>query len=113
MRPADTTLDDKRAGRVTARFTPATVRGWGAGAGAQVALWRPDSTDALCAAVAQLRDRASPGAIARGMGRSYGDAAQLARGLVIEMTQLQHFELDAGQGTVTAQAGVTIGGLLE
>jgi decaprenylphospho-beta-D-ribofuranose 2-oxidase len=47
------------------------------------------------------------------MGRSYGDAAQLSGGLVLDMTRLREFQLDAGQATVTAQAGVTIGDLLE
>jgi decaprenylphospho-beta-D-ribofuranose 2-oxidase len=46
------------------------------------------------------------------MGRSYGDAAQLAGGLVLDMTALKEFELDGERGTVTAQAGVTIGELL-
>ena len=46
------------------------------------------------------------------MGRSYGDAAQVAGGLVIETTGLNGIELDAEHGTVTAQAGVTIGELL-
>ena len=46
------------------------------------------------------------------MGRSYGDAAQISGGLVIETNRLKGFELDAERGTVTAQAGVTIGELL-
>ena len=47
------------------------------------------------------------------MGRSYGDAAQLAGGLVLDTTRLKGFELDAADGTVTACAGVTLGELLE
>jgi len=46
------------------------------------------------------------------MGRSYGDAAQLSGGLVLDTTALKSFELDRNQGIVTAQAGVTIGELL-
>jgi decaprenylphospho-beta-D-ribofuranose 2-oxidase len=46
------------------------------------------------------------------MGRSYGDAAQLEGGLVLQMTQCRRFDLDAASGTVTAQAGVTLGELL-
>ncbi len=52
------------------------------------------------------------GAIARGMGRSYGDAAQLQGGFVIHTAALKGFELDAARGVVTTQAGVTIGELL-
>jgi decaprenylphospho-beta-D-ribofuranose 2-oxidase len=46
------------------------------------------------------------------MGRSYGDAAQLSGGLVLDTSALKSFELDHDRGTVTAQAGVTIGELL-
>jgi decaprenylphospho-beta-D-ribofuranose 2-oxidase len=52
------------------------------------------------------------GAIARGMGRSYGDAAQRHGGVVIDTTALTSFELDATRGSVRAQAGVTLGRLL-
>jgi decaprenylphospho-beta-D-ribofuranose 2-oxidase len=56
---------------------------------------------------------AGAGAIPRGLGRSYGDAAQLAGGLVLEMTALKDFSLDAEADTLTAQAGVTLGELLD
>jgi decaprenylphospho-beta-D-ribofuranose 2-oxidase len=46
------------------------------------------------------------------MGRAYGDAAQLSGGLVLETAALKQFALDPERGTVTAQAGVTIGELL-
>jgi decaprenylphospho-beta-D-ribofuranose 2-oxidase len=46
------------------------------------------------------------------MGRSYGDAAQLSGGLVVDTRELRRLELDPTRGTVTAQAGVTIGELL-
>jgi decaprenylphospho-beta-D-ribofuranose 2-oxidase len=47
------------------------------------------------------------------MGRSYGDAAQLGGGLAIDATRLKGVELDAQAGTVSAQAGATIGELLD
>ena len=56
--------------------------------------------------------RRATGTLAQGMGRSYGDAAQISGGLVIETTRLKRIEFDAERGTVTAQAGVTIGELL-
>jgi decaprenylphospho-beta-D-ribofuranose 2-oxidase len=52
------------------------------------------------------------GAIARGMGRSYGDAAQLDGGLVLETSGLSEISLDVGNGVVEAGAGVTLGQLV-
>ncbi|HEY8624971.1 MAG TPA: FAD-binding oxidoreductase [Solirubrobacteraceae bacterium] len=94
-----------------------SLSGWGGGAGSRASLLRIRSTDSLIAAVAGS-PRSRPGAlargaIARGMGRSYGDAAQLEGGAVLDMTALQAFQLDRSSGEVTAQAGVTIGRLLE
>jgi decaprenylphospho-beta-D-ribofuranose 2-oxidase len=65
-------------------------------------------------AAAQAAVAAGPGTswITRGMGRSYGDAAQLNSGLVLQTTGLDGFDLDAGTGVVRAQAGVTLGRLL-
>jgi decaprenylphospho-beta-D-ribofuranose 2-oxidase len=86
-----------------------TVAGWGGLAPASVSLMRAAGPDDLRAAVTDARSR---GAIARGMGRSYGDAAQLRGGLVLDLTGLTSFELDAEAGLVTAQGGVTLGRLL-
>lgn len=88
---------------------PTVVTGWGGGAGAPLSIARPDGIETL----RSLLERASDGAIARGMGRSYGDAAQLSGGLAIDTTLLKRMELDAKGGTVTAQAGVTIRELLD
>jgi decaprenylphospho-beta-D-ribofuranose 2-oxidase len=95
----------------------AIVRGWGGGAPASASLLRPRDADEVREAVQLWRSRGNvtqpaAGAIPRGMGRSYGDAAQLDGGLVLEVTQLRDFSLDTDQGTVWAQAGVTIGELL-
>ena len=87
----------------------ASISGWGGGEPVPVSLVRPAGVDGLRAAIVVARSR---GAIPRGLGRSYGDAAQLSNGLVLETVQLKRFELDHRHGTVTAQAGVTIGELL-
>jgi decaprenylphospho-beta-D-ribofuranose 2-oxidase len=91
--------------------TEAVIHGWGGGAAATVKLTRPQTSEQVAAALEQARS--GPGAIARGLGRSYGDAAQLSGGLVIDMTALRRFELDAQRGVVTAQAGVTLRELLD
>jgi decaprenylphospho-beta-D-ribofuranose 2-oxidase len=51
--------------------------------------------------------------IARGCGRSYGDLAQNAGGLVLDLRQLDAIEaLDAGSGLITVQAGCSLEQLL-
>jgi len=89
----------------------ARVHGWGGASAARVDLLRPTSVEELGEAVGSCREDGS-GAIARGMGRSYGDAAQFGGGTVLETTGLKGFELDREGGTVTAHAGVTLGELL-
>jgi decaprenylphospho-beta-D-ribofuranose 2-oxidase len=82
--------------------------GWGGGPTVPARVIRPIGSESLAAAVAAL----DGGAIARGMGRSYGDAAQLRSGNVVELTALKAYELDAESGILTAQAGITIAELL-
>jgi decaprenylphospho-beta-D-ribofuranose 2-oxidase len=51
--------------------------------------------------------------IARGLGRSYGDAAQNAGGLVVDATGLDRIEaVNLGAGTVTAGGGVSLDRLM-
>src|SRR5947209_3598245 len=91
-----------------------TVHGFGGGAVADVRLVRPRDPDEARAAVAWCcAPGRTGGAIARGLGRSYGDAAHLDGGHVLDMTGIGSFELDAAAGTVTAHAGVTLGRLLD
>jgi decaprenylphospho-beta-D-ribofuranose 2-oxidase len=104
---ADDALDGDRIAR-----TPTSIQGWGGGGRTPVTLVRARAADELDAALAGLRASPGAGAVARGMGRSYGDAAQLTGGLVLDTTALKHFDVDPIGGTVTAEAGVTIGELL-
>jgi decaprenylphospho-beta-D-ribofuranose 2-oxidase len=100
-----------------AQATTTRLRGWGGGVGVPATLLRVESVESLRAAIADpagVCARApARGVIARGMGRSYGDAAQLAGGVVLDTTALRKFELDQSSGQVVAQAGVTVGQLLE
>jgi decaprenylphospho-beta-D-ribofuranose 2-oxidase len=90
------------------------VGGWGGGGDVPVRVVRPVGHEQLPATLALARrSGGAPGLIARGMGRSYGDAAQLRDGLVLDTRAIKGIELDREHGTVTAEAGVTIGELLD
>jgi decaprenylphospho-beta-D-ribofuranose 2-oxidase len=93
----------------------ARLRGWGRGPGATGWVVRPERDESVTAALELYRGGAGAwtGLLARGMGRSYGDAAQLGGGLVVETRGIRGFQVDAAAGTVTAGAGVTIGELLD
>ncbi|MGO9792459.1 MAG: FAD-binding protein [Solirubrobacteraceae bacterium] len=91
---------------------PDLVRGWGGGEGSWVWRWRPSDRDALQAGLESWDARFAAGAIARGMGRSYGDAAQRSGGAVIDSTQLKGLCFEPAGGVVIAGAGVTVGELL-
>jgi decaprenylphospho-beta-D-ribofuranose 2-oxidase len=87
------------------------LSGWGRtpwSAAAEVA--RPTDADELAKAAGRAGDR---GAITRGLGRCYGDAAQRAGGLVIDATAVTSIlELDLPNGVVRALAGTTLDELL-
>ena len=60
-----------------------------------------------------LAGASSRGVLARGLGRSYGDAAQNAGGDVIDMTGLGHVrDVDIERGIAVVEAGVSIDALI-
>ncbi len=65
-------------------------------------------------AIARLVLQAGPrGVLARGLGRSYGDAAQNAGGTVLDMTQRrQVLSVDPDSGLVCVEAGASLGDLM-
>lgn len=60
----------------------------------------------------QVRGCGPRGVLARGLGRSYGDAAQSGGGTVLDLSNLDHVVLDEASGVVTAGAGASLDALL-
>src|SRR5258708_26190398 len=87
-----------------------TLTGWGRSA-RWTATWAEPST---AQAAAELLGDTSKGAvIARGLGRSYNNAAQSAGGTVISTARLNRIiSLDPETGIVTAQAGASLEDLM-
>ncbi len=82
------------------------LTGWGRTAPSRATVHRPAEAGDVGAV---LRSASSRGVVARGLGRSYGDAAQNAGGQVIDMTALQRVHsVDLERGIVVVDAGVSI-----
>ena len=93
----------------TPEASPARLCGWGRTAPTVALTSRPVES----AAVESLVHSADRGIIPRGMGRSYGDAAQCSGGLTVDVTGLGHIgSLDASSGTIDVEAGVTLHDLM-
>lgn len=67
--------------------------------------WTPHDLDSLRAALSGL---GGYGAIPRGLGRSYGDAAQRTGGVAIDTTALRWLQLDPVSGQVAVGAGISL-----
>jgi decaprenylphospho-beta-D-ribofuranose 2-oxidase len=81
------------------------ISGWGLTPSSTPKATVYPSTQAEAIAVLQSCDRVVP----RGLGRSYGDAAILHGGTVIDLTHLKdRFELDIGSGLLTVSAGYSL-----
>jgi decaprenylphospho-beta-D-ribofuranose 2-oxidase len=86
------------------------LSGWGRATRSVSAVTRPRSAEAVAEALAETGPR---GALARGLGRAYGDAAQNAGGRVVDMTALTRIgDLDAATGRITVEAGVSLAALV-
>jgi decaprenylphospho-beta-D-ribofuranose 2-oxidase len=89
-----------------------SLAGWGRVAPSRAHVIRPLDAGEIGAALARVAS-AGTGVIARGAGRSYGDAAQSGAGTVIDMSGWDAIvSIDESRARVTAQAGASIGQLL-
>lgn len=88
-----------------------SVSGWGRTAPTNARLIRPRTYQEAATAVRGCGVR---GGIPRGLGRAYGDAAQNAGGMVLDMTGLDRVHaVDADNGIVLCDAGVSLHRLME
>ncbi|WP_043501734.1 FAD-binding oxidoreductase [Georgenia sp. SUBG003] len=86
--------------------TRVRLTGWGGTAPSVAAVVHPRSVGDVAAA---LRTRPRRGVALRGLGRSYGDAAQNAGGTVISLVGLDRvLSVDVERALVTVEAGVSL-----
>lgn len=87
------------------------LTGWGRGSASSARVVHPRSPTDLASAVAEAA--AHGPLLARGLGRSYGDAAQCAGGTVVDCTGLDRI-LDTGlaNGLLRAESGVSLDAVL-
>ena len=92
-------------------ITEQELTGWARTAPSRSTVWAPTATEDIAAHIGDEHPR---GLLARGLGRSYGDAAQNAGGTVIDATVLDRIvDLDLDQGLVTCEAGVSLATLMQ
>ena len=95
--------------------TEHVLTGWGRTAPSRARVVRPDGPreTARLLAAAATRGSAPRPVIARGLGRSYGDAAQRAGGVVINTSGMASIgPIDARTGAVTVGGGAPLGELM-
>lgn len=99
-----------------APVTSELLTGWGRTAPSRADVLHPYDAGTVVDAVrraAEQRSDGGRGVLARGLGRSYGDVAQNAGGLVVDMTGLDTIHaIDPDDATVDVDAGVSLDALM-
>lgn len=89
--------------------TSRVLMGWGNTPGSSATVMHPATSGEMATSLNRPPRR---GVVARGLGRSYGDAAQNAGGRVVDTTGVSRVEIDEASGTVTATAGTSFDDLM-
>jgi decaprenylphospho-beta-D-ribofuranose 2-oxidase len=106
--PASAGEDPTKGAPRQPRSSTARLSGWGRNLQAECELHKPETIAAL------TRELARASTIARGLGRSYGDAAINAGHQVIDMTGFDRYaSFDAETGALTCEAGVSLESIID
>ena len=85
------------------------LTGWGRTSPSAATVRAVSSVDDVRDAVVSAGSR---GVLARGLGRSYGDAAQSGGATVLDLSAMRGVDLDPSAATVTAGAGISLDALM-
>ncbi len=86
------------------------ISGWGQTKKSLVNILSPSSLDKIKKIISESKAKSL---ITRGLGRSYGDAAQLSNSSILDLSLFNKIEVDFKSNTVTAGSGVCFSELLE
>lgn len=86
------------------------ITGWGRTAPSVATVVEVRQAEDVQAAIAHAGPR---GLLARGLGRSYGDAAQSGGASVLDLAAMASIDLDTAAGTVTAGGGASLDALMK
>ena len=87
-----------------------SISGWGRHNAAKAKIINPVDLVQLEKIIKNAKKKS---VISRGLGRSYGDAAQLDNELVIDLKLFNHISVNKEKGIITAGSGVSIDSILK